>query len=145
MTIKRMAIAAITLVGVLASANVLACSCSRTDTDESRYTQARHVFTARVTAAKEVRSRGRPRVEVTVAVTEVFKGQPSKLARIWSHMPSGADSSACAVAFTVGEQYVLLLADDGLVQLCSGSKRYDPASEQAIVEGLRALSRTRKS
>jgi hypothetical protein len=119
----------------------LACSCFRTDTDESRFRQATHVFTARVTEAKEIRDGERSRVEATVSITETFKGQPNKLPRLWSYIPFGKDSNSCAVAFTVGENYVFLIGDDGRVEYCSGSRQYNPALEKPFVENLRVLSR----
>ena len=96
-----------------------------------------------MTGATEIRDRLRPRVEATFAVTEEFKGNASKLARLWSYIPFGEDSDSCAVAFTVGEHYVFLVGDDGLVQYCSGSKQYNPALEKSAVDDLRILSRGR--
>lgn len=144
MKIKQRILAAFILIGVFASASALSCSCFRTATDESRFDKATHVFTARVTSAKEVGDSSGPRVEATFAVTEVFKGKPRRLTRIWSYLPFGADSDSCAVAFTVGEHYVFLIGDDGLVQYCSGSKRYNPALEESVAEALRVFARAKK-
>lgn len=132
---------ALTLMLVMASSTAVACSCFRTATDRSRFEQAGHVFTARITSAREVKDRQGVHVEATFSVTEVLKGQPKTLNRLWSHKPFGQGSNSCAVVFSVGEHYILLVDDDGLVEYCSGSKRYNPALEQADVEVLRAIAR----
>jgi hypothetical protein len=143
MKTTRIAHGFLAFIGVFASAIALSCSCFRTDTDKSRFNQAAHVFSARVTGAKEVRDRKGARVEATFLVTEIFKGQPDKLSHVWSYIPFGTDSNSCAVAFTVGENYVFLLGNDGLVQYCSGSKQYNPALEKSVIETLRVLSRAK--
>ena len=135
--------AALCLMIAVVCPSALACSCLRTDTEESRFQRATHVFTARVTGAREVRDRLGPRVEAAFSVTEVLKGQPAKLRRLWSHIPFGDDSDSCAVAFTIGEHYIFLVGADGLVDYCSGSRQYNPALEKSAVEVLRALSRAR--
>lgn len=134
---------ALCLMLIMASSPALACSCFRTDTDKSRFQQAKHVFTARITGAREVRDRNGARIEATFSVTEVLKGQPKTLKQLWSHIPFGDNSNSCAVVFSVGEHYVLLVDDDGLVDYCSGSKQYNPASEESAVETLRALARAK--
>lgn len=132
---------ALILVLVIASSKAVACSCLRTATDRSRFEQAGHVFTARITSAREVKDPQGAHIEATFSVTEVLKGQPKTLRRLWSHIPFGPGSNSCAVVFSVGEHYILLVDDDGLVEYCSGSKRYNPALEQADVEALRTLAR----
>jgi hypothetical protein len=131
---------ALCLMLLVASSSALACSCLRTDSDESRFRQAKHVFTARITGATEVKDGQGARIEAKFSVSEVFKGQPHKLEQLWSHIPFGHDSNSCAVVFSVGEHYVFLVDDDGLVDYCSGSKRYNPALEKSAVEALRALA-----
>jgi len=131
---------ALFLILAMASAPGVACSCFRTDTDKSRFDKAKHVFTARITGAREVRDRDGAHIEATFSTTEVLKGRPKSLKQLWSHIPFGEGSNSCAVVFSVGEHYVLFVGDDGLIDYCSGSKQYNPALEKSTVEALRAIA-----
>src|SRR5262245_875365 len=122
---------ALFLILVMASSSGLACSCFRTDTDKSRFDEAKHVFTARITSAREVKDRQGGHIEATFSTTEILKGQPKSLKQLWSYVPFGEGSDSCAVVFSVGEHYILFVGDDGLVDYCSGSKRYNPALEKS--------------
>lgn len=94
---------ALFLILVIASSPGLACSCFRTDTDKSRFEKAMHVFTARITGAREVRDRQGAHIEAAFSTAEVLKGQPKSLKQLWSHVPFGEGSNSCAVVFSVGE------------------------------------------
>ena len=118
----------------------LACSCLRTDTDRIRFDRASYVFSARITGARELRDSSNPRIESSFAVGEVIKGDPSRLARLWSYLPFGPESNSCAISFTVGQSYIFLVSEDGLVHYCSGSRRYNPALEAHLVSTLRDLA-----
>ena len=119
--------------------NAHACKCLKLEGFAPLFKNATHVFSARITSAKEIMVGSEPMIEAEFSLTEVFKGAPEKLRALNSFSLSGPKSNSCAVPFTTGADYIIFAGNNGLVEYCSGSREYNRLLDASLVEQLREL------
>jgi hypothetical protein len=125
MIVRRvLVVAALAVVGVVLGPVTPACACSCAEmTPEESFAESEMAFVGIVTKIDRplvFMNSGQP-VEVTLAVTEVYKGRVSERFVV----TTASDGAACGYDFAEGGRYVVLASTyDGRVDtgLCSGNR-----------------------
>jgi hypothetical protein len=115
--------------------SVLACTCPK-QTVQEKFAASKHVFLARVTRIEEIKTplnvlwptgtRG------FFEVTESFKGDSTTI----SSVQTGHGGGDCGVPLAIGGMYLFFANDQGTIDLCSGSTRFDDKTA-ALLRGYR--------
>jgi hypothetical protein len=107
-----------TLLGLLSIAlfatPIHACTCIGI-TPEKALQRATHVFIARVTSVSEVTEKDSSHIQAKFQVTEIFKGDPTRL----PYLRSGSSPyTSCTHEFKVDETRLYFTNDNGFVGSC---------------------------
>lgn len=122
---------------VLASGDVLSCSCARATTERWESKQP-YIFFARVTASRLTEEKiGENGVVVAdFEVVEVIEGNPAELAQLKT--TAHGYWGSCGIPFTAGDVFVIFTDSTGFVHQCNGTGHFHPVRDQTLQEQLRA-------